>query len=241
MSDVEPTIRYTMSAGKPVVEFGGNCDRRPTPDALRRELDAFLAKVEPVYGRRAVLYVTGDFLDANAAALPPRPLLALPRELGPHPETGEMITAGIGRFGPYLKVGARFKSLPKDEDVLTVGINRAVDLLATATGSAAVEVGKHPADGKPITLKKGRFGPYVQHGSVRATLKRGTEMSAVTLDMAVALIAEKGGKAPAPKKGAAKKAAKPAADKPAAENPAKPAAKPAGGRLRKASWQAGCR
>ncbi|MBL8690812.1 MAG: type I DNA topoisomerase [Rhodospirillaceae bacterium] len=152
-------------------------------------------------------------------------LLALPRELGSHPETGEMITAGIGRFGPYLKVGARFKSLPKDEDVLTVGINRAVDLLASAAASTAVEVGKHPADGKPITLKKGRFGPYVQHGSVRATLKRGTEMSAVTLDMAVALIAEKGGKAPAPKKGAAKKAAKPAADKPAAEKPAKPAAK----------------
>ncbi len=152
-------------------------------------------------------------------------LLALPRELGNHPETGEMITAGIGRFGPYLKVGARFKSLPKDEDVLTVGINRAVDLLASAAASTAVEVGKHPADGKPITLKKGRFGPYVQHGSVRATLKRGTEMSAVTLDMAVALIAEKGGKAPAPKKGAANKAAKPAADRPAAEKPAKPAAK----------------
>lgn len=56
------------------VEFGGNCGRRPPPDELRRELDAFLAKVEPVYGRRAVLYVTGDFLDANAAALPPRPL-----------------------------------------------------------------------------------------------------------------------------------------------------------------------
>ncbi len=156
-------------------------------------------------------------------------LLALPRELGPHPETGEMITAGIGRFGPYLKVGARFKSLPKDEDVLTVGINRAVDLLATATGSAAVEVGKHPADGKPITLKKGRFGPYVQHGGVRATLKRGTEPSAVTLDMAVALIAEKAGKAPPPK-GAAKKAAKPKADAPAekpakAEKPKKPASK----------------
>jgi len=142
-------------------------------------------------------------------------LLALPRELGNHPETGEMITAGIGRFGPYLKVGARFKSLPKDEDVLTVGINRAVDLLASAAASTAVEVGKHPADGKPITLKKGRFGPYVQHGSVRATLKRGTEMSAVTLDMAVALIAEKGGKAPVPKKGAAKKAAEASAEKPA--------------------------
>ena len=145
-------------------------------------------------------------------------LLALPRELGKHPESSEMITAGIGRFGPYLKLGARFKSLPKDEDVLTVGINRAVDLLAEGAGSAAVEVGKHPADGKPITLKKGRFGPYVQHGGVRATLKRGTEPSAITLGEAVALLTEKAAKGPAPKKGAARKpAAKPATDKPAAK------------------------
>ncbi|MSP48578.1 MAG: type I DNA topoisomerase [Alphaproteobacteria bacterium] len=131
-------------------------------------------------------------------------LLALPRELGTHPESGEMITAGVGRFGPYLKVGPRFKSLPKDEDVLTVGINRAVDLLAAeGAGSAAVEVGKHPEDGKPITLRKGRFGPYVQHGSTRATLKRGTDPAAVTLGEAVALLAEKAAKGPAPKKGAA--------------------------------------
>lgn len=135
-----------------------------------------------------------------------------------------MITAGIGRFGPYLKVGARFKSLPRDEDVLTVGINRAVDLLSQeGAGTPAVEVGKHPADGKPITLKKGRFGPYVQHGSVRSTLKRGTEPSSITLDDAVALIAEKVAKGPAPKKGrAAKPARAPTEKKPTAEKkPAK--------------------
>jgi len=151
-------------------------------------------------------------------------MLALPRELGKHPESGEMITAGIGRFGPYLKVGARFKSLPRDEDVLTVGINRAVDLLSQeGAGTPAVEVGKHPADGKPITLKKGRFGPYVQHGSVRSTLKRGTEPSSITLDDAVALIAEKVAKGPAPKKGrAAKPARAPTEKKPTAEKkPAK--------------------
>ena len=154
-------------------------------------------------------------------------LLALPRELGKHPESGEMITAGIGRFGPYLKVGARFKSLPKDEDVLTVGINRAVDLLAAeGAGSPAVEVGKHPGDGKPITLRKGRFGPYVQHGSIRATLRRGTEPSAVTLDEAIKLIAEKAAKGPPPKKGRAAKASAKSAAKPAAETKApKPASK----------------
>jgi DNA topoisomerase-1 len=164
-------------------------------------------------------------------------LLALPRELGTHPESGEMITAGVGRFGPYLKVGARFKSLPKDEDVLTVGINRAVDLLASeGAGSAAVEVGKHPQDGRPITLKKGRFGPYVQHGSVRATLKRGIDPAAVTLDEAIALIAEKAAKGPAPKKGAPRRAAKPAAERPAAKPKAeKPAAKKASARKKPAA------
>jgi DNA topoisomerase-1 len=151
-------------------------------------------------------------------------LLALPRDLGKHPESGEMITAGIGRFGPYLKLGARFKSLPKDEDVLTVGINRAVDLLAEDPGSAAVEVGKHPADGKPITVKKGRFGPYVQHGAIRATLKRGTEMSEITLDEAVKLIAEKAAKGPPPKGAKGGAAGKRAAAKPAAApKEAKPA------------------
>jgi len=167
-------------------------------------------------------------------------LLALPRELGKHTESGEMITAGIGRFGPYLKVGARFKSLPKDEDVLTVGINRAVDLLAQeGAGTPAIEVGKHPEDGKPITLKKGRFGPYVQHGGIRATLKRGTDPSAVTLDEAVALLAEKAAKGPAPKKGRGGKPAKAAAEKkPASEKPAsekKPAAKKASAKKKPAA------
>jgi DNA topoisomerase I len=92
--------------------------------------------------------------------------------------------------------------------VLTVGINRAVDLLAAEGGGAGVVVGQHPKDGKPITLKKGRFGPYVQHGSLRATLKRGTDPAAVTLDEAVALLAEKAAKDPAPRKAAAKPSAR---------------------------------
>jgi DNA topoisomerase-1 len=98
-------------------------------------------------------------------------LLSLPRDVGPHPETGEMITAGIGRFGPYLKLGTRFKSLPRDEDVLTVGINRAVDLLAQAGGvRATLRKGTDPSSvtldqalqllaeraGKGATPKKGK-------------------------------------------------------------------------------------
>jgi len=86
-----------------------------------------------------------------------------------------------------------------------------------------VEIGKHPDDDKPITLKKGRFGPYVQHGSVRATLKRGTDPSAVSLDEAVGLLAEKAAKGPAPKKTKAKTAPpKTAAPKTAAPKKAAP-------------------
>src|SRR3546814_8618453 len=91
-------------------------------------------------------------------------LLSLPREIGAHPETGEAIAAGIGRFGPYLKHGSSYVSLGPDDDVLSVGLNRAVSLLAESKSGGARELGKHPADGKPVTVRKGRYGPYVKHG-----------------------------------------------------------------------------
>nr|MDP9196297.1 topoisomerase DNA-binding C4 zinc finger domain-containing protein [Pseudomonadota bacterium] len=130
-------------------------------------------------------------------------LLALPRDVGKHPETGQMITAGIGRFGPYLKHGTTWKNLTADDDVLSVGLNRAVVLLAEAKsgrgrgGSAAPgkELGKHPADGKPITVGAGRYGPYVKHGKVFASIPKDTSPDDVTLDQAVELLAKKEGKA----------------------------------------------
>jgi DNA topoisomerase-1 len=121
-------------------------------------------------------------------------LLALPREVGPHPETGEPITAGIGRFGPYIKMGSTYKSLGRGDDVLTIGLNRAVVLLAEAKAKAARSLGKHPGDGKPVTLRYGRYGPYVAHGSLRASLPRGKDVDSITLDEAVALLAAKAGK-----------------------------------------------
>jgi DNA topoisomerase-1 len=140
-------------------------------------------------------------------------LLSLPREVGRHPESGEAIVAGIGRFGPYLKLGERYKSLGPEEDVLTIGLNRAVDLLADAGGAAGGgrgvlrTVGNHPADGKPVTLNKGRFGPYVRHGSVMASLPKKQAPDELTLDQAVALLAAKAAANPA---GTAKgKAARP--------------------------------
>jgi len=134
-------------------------------------------------------------------------LLSLPRLVGLHPETGEKIQAGLGRFGPFVKMGAVFGSLDKDDDVLTVGLNRAVDVLARKLASIRT-LGAHPKDGEPVMVRKGRFGPYAQHGQVVATLPRDQSMDDVTLEEMVALLAEKG----KPLKAKGKKAtAKPAA------------------------------
>jgi DNA topoisomerase-1 len=132
-------------------------------------------------------------------------LLALPREIGPHPETGDMILAGVGRFGPYLKLGTRYKSLGKDDNVLDIGINRAVALLAEAPGRsrgpAGRKLGDHPADQQPVTIHAGRYGHYVKHGRLNATLPRDAEPEKFTLAEAVALLAER-----AAKKGSKRKA-----------------------------------
>ena len=145
-------------------------------------------------------------------------LLSLPRELGPHPEDSEMILAGVGRFGPYVKHGPKYKSIPADESVLEIGMNRAVALLAEARvpgrGRAAVKpirvVGPHPADEAPIELYDGRYGMYVKHGGINATVPRDLKPEELTVDQAVSLLAERAAKGPGTKKPArAKKAAAP--------------------------------
>ena len=118
-------------------------------------------------------------------------LLSLPREIGLHPETKEKIEAGIGRFGPYVKMGAVFGSLDRDDDVLALGLNRAVDLLAKKMASVRT-IGPHPGDKDLVSVRKGRFGPYVQHGKTVANLPRGVAMEDISLDDAVTLLAEKG-------------------------------------------------
>ncbi|MCA0301213.1 MAG: type I DNA topoisomerase [Proteobacteria bacterium] len=162
-------------------------------------------------------------------------ILALPRELGPHPDDGEPILAGVGRFGPYVRHGAKYKTIPPDESVLEIGMNRAVALLAEAKapgrGRAAAKalrtIGKHPADEAPVELFEGRYGPYVKHGGVNATVPRDLKPDELTLEQAVALLAERaakgGGKKKAPAR--ARKAAPAAAND--AAKPAKPARKKA--------------
>ncbi|HJU15048.1 MAG TPA: type I DNA topoisomerase [Stellaceae bacterium] len=174
-------------------------------------------------------------------------LLSLPRELGRHPDTGQPIIAGIGRFGAYIKHGDTFRSLGQDDDVLTIGLNRAVVLLAEpAAGRRAAaqplkSLGEHP-EGGAVAVYRGRYGPYITHGGVIASLPRTLEPDTLTLGEAVALLREKGKErtaktarsAPATRTKAASPAARvtPAARaKPAAKNgsaaksPSKPAAR----------------
>tara|TARA_R110002095_G_scaffold77626_2_gene66537 strand:- start:11 stop:2620 length:2610 start_codon:yes stop_codon:yes gene_type:complete len=153
-------------------------------------------------------------------------LVGLPREIGPHPETGKMITAGLGRYGPYVESERKYGKLSNAMEVLTVGMNRAVELLAAAktrgggAGRAAAPlrvVGAHPADGADIAVKDGRYGAYVTHGGINATIPKDADPLTISLDDAVKLLAEraeKSGKkpklakkAPAKKKPAAKKKA----------------------------------
>jgi DNA topoisomerase I len=155
-------------------------------------------------------------------------LLSLPRVIGVHPETGENIEAGIGRFGPFVRMGAIYGSLDRDDDVLAIGLNRAVDLIARKMASVRT-IGAHPADKELIAVRKGRFGPYVQHGKTVANLPRGVMMEEITLDQAVALLAEKGKqlrpRGAGGRRGRGAATAKPAPE--AAAAPTKAKAKPA--------------
>ncbi len=128
-------------------------------------------------------------------------LLSLPRVVGDHPETRKPIMAGIGRFGPYLQHDGKYKSIPKDDDVLTIGLNRAVDLLAQESKgrgrnapAPGKPIGSHPEDSQPVTLHDGRYGHYVKWGKINATIPKGLAPDSITMDQAVGLLAERAAK-----------------------------------------------
>ena len=133
-------------------------------------------------------------------------LLALPRTLGAHPESGKEIQANVGRFGPYVVHEGDFRSIPKGEDVYTIDLPRALEILATpkAAGRSAAkplrELGPHPEDGEPVNIFEGRYGPYAKHGSTNASLPKGVEVDEVVMEQVVELLKERA--AAAPKKGA---------------------------------------
>ncbi|MHB1108981.1 MAG: topoisomerase C-terminal repeat-containing protein, partial [Devosia sp.] len=164
-------------------------------------------------------------------------LLTLPRLVGSHPETGKPITAGIGRYGPFILHEGVYANLPDAEEMFTVGLNRAVDLLAAKAAGNGRRGGATPAaiksfghDGGPISVRDGRYGPYVNQGKVNATLPKTLKPSDVTLEQALELIAARaaagGGKKSAARTATRKAPAKKAAaKKTVAKKPAAKAAK----------------
>ena len=124
-------------------------------------------------------------------------LLSLPREVARHPATGEPIFAGLGRYGAYVQHGKTYANLGRDDDVLEIGANRAIDLIVAKEsagsrfgGGATRVIGEHP-EGGPVSVKRGRFGAYVNHGKVNATIPREKDPESLTLDEALALLKAK--------------------------------------------------
>jgi DNA topoisomerase I len=169
-----------------------------------------------------------DTIDLERALL----LLNLPRPIGAHPDDGELVEAGIGRYGPYIKHGKVYANIPDPDEVFTIGMNRAVEVLAQklagrrggAVAEPLKELGEHP-EGGALQVMEGRYGPYVKWGKVFATLPKGMAPEAVTFEEAVLLANEKAAKGkPARKAKTAVKAK--AAAKPKTATKPKTAARP---------------
>ena len=178
---------------------------------------------------------TAEAIDLEAALR----LLSLPRQIGAHPETGKPISAGIGRYGPFIEHDGKYANLDSVDEVFTVGPNRAISLLAEkkarggagrGTPAALSELGEHPTVGGPITVRAGRYGPYVNHGKVNATLPRNVRPEEITFEQAVSLLADK-----AEKGGAGKKAPGKAAGRKAASKAKSPAARAKAGAAKRSA------
>ncbi|MGI9389221.1 MAG: topoisomerase C-terminal repeat-containing protein, partial [Boseongicola sp.] len=212
-----PECRYTRPFGPPGMDDGSEIgpdgkilgeDAGDTIRVMKGRFGPYIQRGEPTDDQpkppRASLPKGWDpvEIDLEKALL----LLSLPREVGPHPDDGEMIEAGIGRYGPYVKHGRLYANLAEVEEVFTIGMNRAVEELAKKAakrggGRAAAtplkELGEHPDNGGAVNVMDGRYGPYVKWDKVNATLPKDTEPTDVTMEMAIELIAArqaKGGK-----------------------------------------------
>ncbi len=158
-------------------------------------------------------------------------LLSLPRPVGTHPDDGAPVLAGIGKFGPYIQHGKVYANLEAGDDILVIGLNRAVTLLAEkqskgrggrGAAPAGRGLGDHPTEGGAITVRAGRFGPYVNHGKINATLPKSQDPDSLTLEQALVLIEAKAAANPSARKPARKPSGDGAAKK--AKAPAKKAA-----------------
>ena len=212
-----PECRYTRPIGKAEGDETGG-------EGGDRELGADPVTGETVYlksGRFGPYVQLGEGEKPKRSSLPKGwsapamdlekglRLLRLPREVGVHPEDGQPILAGIGRYGPFVQHAGTYANLSGADEVFEVGLNRAVSLLAekraggaNRRGEAAAlkDLGVHPADGAPVRVLSGRYGPYIKHGATNANVPRGADPQALTLEEAVALLAEREAKGGGAKK-----------------------------------------
>ena len=203
-----PECRYTRQLGEPAAAAPEQAEVKERVLGIDPETGEEIRVKRGPYGP----YVQrGQGQGAKRSSLPPnlspdqldletaQKLLALPRELGRHPETGQPIEVGINRYGPYVKHD-RFVRLGPEDDVLNIGMNRAMALLEEAARKARPapkvlkELGPHPKDKKAIVLYQGRFGPYLKHGQHNASLPKGRDPDELTLEEAVRLLQEKSAK-----------------------------------------------
>jgi DNA topoisomerase-1 len=215
-----PECAYRRKFGQPNGEDGDE------DEAMGRDPATGL-EIHRKTGRFGPYVQLGEGKDAKRASIPRDlpdfdlewaiKLLSLPREIGPHPETGKPITASIGRYGPYLAHDGKYAKLSSTRDVFETGMNAAVTLLAEAAnrkggagGRARAEpiktLGAHPTSGGEIKVMPGRYGPYVTDGATNATLPKDVKPEDVTAEQAIALIDARAAKGPAKKKGGRKKA-----------------------------------
>ncbi len=145
--------------------------------------------------------VEASTIDLDKALL----FLSLPRLIGKHPETGQDISAGIGRYGPYLKYDINFISIPADETVINIGLNHAVVLIGENSQKLGKVLGDHPDGNGKVLAKSGRFGPYVEYNKIRATLPKSIPLEEINLDKAIELIVAKAAKPQRSKKKQTKK------------------------------------
>ena len=202
-----PDCRYTQKFGQ-----GGEQAQSDGPTDLGDGISLKTGRFGPYVERgdkRASIPKDVPLEDVTAEVA--ERLLSLPREIGPHPETGKPITASIGRYGPYLAHDGKYAKLGSTAEVFETGMNAAVAKLADAASgggrqrSASREpiavLGKHPASDKEVKVMAGRYGPYVSDGTTHATLPKNADPKTVTFEQAVEWIDAKAAKGPSPKRG----------------------------------------